>query len=141
MARLKLSIVLESGTRIGPGKTSLLESIRDTGSISAAARNMGRAATGFPAVAAGCCARGADRNAAWDPAAASPGPALYPRGGAGDRRGQVDPDLTASGYSVFLQAKRNILWVAKGNPFGAPGLAAHHIRAAMLCSSSPTAFA
>src|SRR5690348_15427801 len=41
MARLKLSIVLESGARIGPGKASLLESIRDTGSISAAARGMG----------------------------------------------------------------------------------------------------
>lgn len=41
MAKLKLSIVFESGTRIGPGKASLLESIRDTGSISAAARDMG----------------------------------------------------------------------------------------------------
>lgn len=41
MARLRLSIVLESGARIGPGKASLLESIRDTGSISAAARDMG----------------------------------------------------------------------------------------------------
>src|ERR1700731_3246066 len=32
---------LQSGARIGPGKTKLLESIRDTGSISAAAREMG----------------------------------------------------------------------------------------------------
>ena len=31
----------ESGARIGPGKAKLLESIRDTGSISAAARDMG----------------------------------------------------------------------------------------------------
>jgi molybdate transport system regulatory protein len=42
MARLKVSIVFESGARIGPGKVKLLESIRDTGSISAAARDMGR---------------------------------------------------------------------------------------------------
>jgi molybdate transport system regulatory protein len=41
MARLRISIVLESGARIGPGKAKLLESIRDTGSISAAARDMG----------------------------------------------------------------------------------------------------
>lgn len=41
MARLKLSIVLGSGARFGPGKAALLESIRDTGSISAAARGMG----------------------------------------------------------------------------------------------------
>jgi molybdate transport system regulatory protein len=41
MARLKVSIVFESGARIGPGKAALLESIRDTGSISAAARDMG----------------------------------------------------------------------------------------------------
>lgn len=41
MARLKLSIVLASGARIGPGKAKLLEGIRDTGSISAAARDMG----------------------------------------------------------------------------------------------------
>ena len=40
MARLKLSIVLASDARIGPGKAALLESIRDTGSISAAARGM-----------------------------------------------------------------------------------------------------
>ena len=40
MAGLKLSIVFESGARIGPGKAELLESIRQTGSISAAARDM-----------------------------------------------------------------------------------------------------
>ena len=42
MARVRISIVFESGARIGPGKAKLLESIRDTGSISAAARDMGR---------------------------------------------------------------------------------------------------
>ena len=41
MAQVRISIVLESGARIGPGKAKLLESIRDTGSISAAAREMG----------------------------------------------------------------------------------------------------
>ena len=41
MARLRVSIVFESGARIGPGKAKLLESIRETGSISAAARDMG----------------------------------------------------------------------------------------------------
>ncbi|HEV2336884.1 MAG TPA: LysR family transcriptional regulator [Stellaceae bacterium] len=41
MPRLKVSIVFESGARIGPGKARLLEFVRDTGSISAAARNMG----------------------------------------------------------------------------------------------------
>src|SRR5215212_4075450 len=41
MATLKVSILLASGARIGPGKAALLESIRDTGSISAAARGMG----------------------------------------------------------------------------------------------------
>lgn len=41
MATLKISIVLASGARVGPGKAALLESIRDTGSISAAARGMG----------------------------------------------------------------------------------------------------
>src|SRR5437879_10061068 len=41
MARIKVTIVFESGARIGPGKAALLESIRDTGSISAAARDMG----------------------------------------------------------------------------------------------------
>jgi molybdate transport system regulatory protein len=40
MPRVKVSIILESGARIGPGKARLLESIRDTGSISAAARDM-----------------------------------------------------------------------------------------------------
>jgi len=37
MARLKLSLILKSGARIGPGKAARLESVRDTGSISAAA--------------------------------------------------------------------------------------------------------
>ncbi len=41
MARVRISIVFEAGARIGPGKAALLESIRDTGSISAAARDMG----------------------------------------------------------------------------------------------------
>jgi molybdate transport system regulatory protein len=41
MPRVRISIVFESGARIGPGKAALLESIRDTGSISAAAREMG----------------------------------------------------------------------------------------------------
>jgi molybdate transport system regulatory protein len=41
MARVRISIVFESGARIGPGKAALLESIRDTGSISAAARDTG----------------------------------------------------------------------------------------------------
>jgi putative restriction endonuclease len=41
MARIRISIVFECGARIGPGKATLLESIRDTGSISAAARDMG----------------------------------------------------------------------------------------------------
>jgi molybdate transport system regulatory protein len=41
MAKLRVSIVFGSGARIGPGKAALLESIRDTGSISAAARDMG----------------------------------------------------------------------------------------------------
>src|SRR5712691_9451517 len=41
MARVRISIVFESGARIGPGKAALLESIRNTGSISAAARDMG----------------------------------------------------------------------------------------------------
>jgi len=35
------ALSFESGARIGPGKAALLESIRDTGSISAAARDMG----------------------------------------------------------------------------------------------------
>lgn len=41
MARIRLSIHFDSGARIGPGKVALLESVRDTGSISAAARDMG----------------------------------------------------------------------------------------------------
>jgi molybdate transport system regulatory protein len=41
MARLKLTLVLDSGARIGPGKAALLESVHATGSISAAARSMG----------------------------------------------------------------------------------------------------
>lgn len=41
MAKLKLTIVLNSGARVGPGKIALLESIQQTGSISAAARSMG----------------------------------------------------------------------------------------------------
>jgi len=41
MARRKITIVFDSGARLGPGKARLLESIRDTGSISAAARDMG----------------------------------------------------------------------------------------------------
>lgn len=41
MAGVRVSIVFQSGARIGPGKARLLESIRDTGSISAAAREMG----------------------------------------------------------------------------------------------------
>jgi molybdate transport system regulatory protein len=41
MVKLKVSIVFDSGARIGPGKAKLLESLRDTGSISAAARDMG----------------------------------------------------------------------------------------------------
>lgn len=40
MARLKLTIILGSGARIGPGKVALLQSVRDTGSIAAAARAM-----------------------------------------------------------------------------------------------------
>lgn len=41
MAHLKITIVLSSGARIGPGKAALLESVGGTGSISAAARAMG----------------------------------------------------------------------------------------------------
>lgn len=41
MARLRLTLVLDSGARIGPGKAALLEGVRATGSISAAARSMG----------------------------------------------------------------------------------------------------
>jgi molybdate transport system regulatory protein len=41
MARLKLTLTMKSGARIGPGKAALLESVRSSGSISAAAREMG----------------------------------------------------------------------------------------------------
>jgi molybdate transport system regulatory protein len=41
MARLKITLVMDSGARIGPGKAALLESVASTGSISAAARSMG----------------------------------------------------------------------------------------------------
>ena len=41
MARIRLTVTLASGARIGPGKAALLESIRETGSISAAARSLG----------------------------------------------------------------------------------------------------
>jgi molybdate transport system regulatory protein len=40
-ARLSIRIDLASGDRIGPGKIALLEAIRATGSISAAARALG----------------------------------------------------------------------------------------------------
>jgi molybdate transport system regulatory protein len=38
--RLSIRIDLENGNRIGPGKIALLEAIRTTGSISAAARSL-----------------------------------------------------------------------------------------------------
>ena len=38
---LSIRIDLSSGDRIGPGKIALLEAIRSTGSISAAARSIG----------------------------------------------------------------------------------------------------
>lgn len=41
MAQLKVTVILDSGARIGPGKAALLDSIQATGSISAAARAMG----------------------------------------------------------------------------------------------------
>ena len=41
MPALHLNITFASGARIGPGKATLLESVRDTGSISGAARTMG----------------------------------------------------------------------------------------------------
>ena len=41
MSELRITIVFPSGARIGPGKAALLQSIADTGSISAAARGMG----------------------------------------------------------------------------------------------------
>jgi molybdate transport system regulatory protein len=40
-AHLSIRIDLASGARIGPGKIALLEAIRSTGSISAAARSIG----------------------------------------------------------------------------------------------------
>ncbi|MDN3566013.1 LysR family transcriptional regulator [Paeniroseomonas aquatica] len=40
MATIRLSVVLASEARIGPGKAALLESMRDSGPISAAARSM-----------------------------------------------------------------------------------------------------
>ena len=40
-ARIEVSIVIGSGARIGPDNAALLESVRDSGSISGAARNMG----------------------------------------------------------------------------------------------------
>lgn len=40
MAHIKITLVLGSGSRIGPGKAALLESIAATGSIAAAAREM-----------------------------------------------------------------------------------------------------
>jgi molybdate transport system regulatory protein len=40
MTRLKLSVIFNSGVRIGPGKVELLRRVQDTGSISAAARSM-----------------------------------------------------------------------------------------------------
>jgi molybdate transport system regulatory protein len=41
MAHIKVTLVMNSGSRIGPGKAALLGSIQSTGSISAAARAMG----------------------------------------------------------------------------------------------------
>jgi Bacterial regulatory helix-turn-helix protein, lysR family len=41
MAHFQLTFMVNSGARIRPGKAALLESIRETGSISAAARAMG----------------------------------------------------------------------------------------------------
>ena len=41
MAGVRVSVVFDSGARIGPGKARLLQSIHDSGSISAAARDMG----------------------------------------------------------------------------------------------------
>jgi molybdenum-dependent DNA-binding transcriptional regulator ModE len=45
MATIRLSIVLDSGARVGPDKAALLESIRDTGSISASERRKNVGAT------------------------------------------------------------------------------------------------
>jgi molybdate transport system regulatory protein len=41
MGRLKVTLTLKSGARIGPGKAQLLESVQASGSISAAARALG----------------------------------------------------------------------------------------------------
>lgn len=41
MTRLEVVVLFDSGARLGPGKATLLESIRDTGSISGAARALG----------------------------------------------------------------------------------------------------
>lgn len=41
MVNIKLTVHFESGARLGPGKAQLLSGIRETGSISAAARAMG----------------------------------------------------------------------------------------------------
>jgi molybdate transport system regulatory protein len=41
MAIIEVSIVFESGARIGPDSAKLLESVRENGSISAAARRVG----------------------------------------------------------------------------------------------------
>ncbi len=41
MARLTLRLTLDSGARIGPGRIMLLDGIDRTGSISAAARDLG----------------------------------------------------------------------------------------------------
>lgn len=40
MAHLRITVVLEFGARIGPGKAALLECAQSTGSIAAAARAM-----------------------------------------------------------------------------------------------------
>lgn len=41
MAHIRLTLTLNSGARLGPGKIELLESVKASGSISAAARSMG----------------------------------------------------------------------------------------------------
>jgi molybdate transport system regulatory protein len=41
MAKLRLTLTMASGARIGPGKAILLESIKSSGSISGAARTLG----------------------------------------------------------------------------------------------------
>jgi hypothetical protein len=60
MPRVRISIVFESGARIGPGKAALLESIRDTGSISAAAREMGMSYKRMRTRIKVCCIASAD---------------------------------------------------------------------------------